>query len=72
VKALRSRFKPAKLVKVRHQLKMSQSEFADAMLISKSTLQSWEQGRREPEGPALVLIQVLSKNPSAVVEALHA
>lgn len=72
VRVLRERFKPSKIVHLRHRLKMSQSEFANVMLIPKATLQSWEQGRRSPDGPALVLIQVMNKNPEAVVKALHA
>ena len=38
--------------------------------VSTSTLQNWEQGRRKPEGPARALLQVASKNPDAVVDAL--
>ena len=72
VKQMRETFKPAQIVKVRRKLHMSQSEFANVMLIPKATLQSWEQGRRRPEGPALVLIKVMSKDPDAVVSALHA
>ena len=72
VRQMRRHFKPSQIVKVRRQLKMSQSEMARVMLIPKATLQSWEQGRRRPEGPALVLIQVISRNPDAIVSALHA
>jgi putative transcriptional regulator len=72
IREMQRRFKPAEIVKVRHQLKMSQAEFAGVMLIRKTTLQSWEQGRRQPEGPALVLITVMRKNPQAVIAALHA
>ena len=31
---------------------LSQTEFASLLGISVRTLQNWEQGRREPEGPA--------------------
>jgi len=68
---MRRDFKPAQLVKTRRNLHMSQSEFADVMLIPKATLQSWEQGRRKPEGPALVLITLINKNPSTVINSLH-
>jgi len=71
VLGMRKSFKPSQIIRVRHRLKMSQAEFARVMLIPKATLQSWEQGRRLPEGPALVLIRVISKNPEAVVGALH-
>ena len=29
-------------------------------------------GRRKPEGPAKALLRIASKNPSAVLDALHA
>ena len=57
---------------VRKSLRMSQSEFALMIGVSVRTLQNWEQGRREPEGPAKALLRVASKNPKAVLEALHA
>jgi len=69
---LKKTFKPAQIVRMRTRLKMSQAELAQLMLISKATLQSWEQGRRKPEGPALALIRVMDKNPEAVATALHA
>lgn len=72
IESMRRTFKPSQIVRLRSRLNMSQGEFARLMLISKATLQSWEQGRRQPEGPALVLIRVMSKNPEAVATALHA
>lgn len=55
---------------IRKKLHVSQSEFALMIGISKSTLQNWEQGRREPEGPARALLHVAEKNPKAVMQAL--
>ncbi len=56
---------------IRKKLHVSQIEFATMIGVSKSTLQNWEQGRREPEGPARALLQVAAKNPKAVFDALH-
>ncbi|MDG5813449.1 NadS family protein [Chitinispirillales bacterium ANBcel5] len=56
---------------IRKRLNVSQSEFALMIGVSKSTLQNWEQGRREPDGPAKALLKVADKNPKAVFEALH-
>ena len=56
---------------IRRRLNLSQSEFATMIGISIGTLQNWEQGRREPEGPAKVLLKIVSKNPEAVIDALH-
>jgi len=57
---------------VREKLNVSQSEFALFIGVSIRTLQNWEQGRRKPEGPAKALLRIASKNPGAVLDALHA
>lgn len=55
---------------IREQIGMSQPEFASAFNISLGTLRHWERGDRKPRGPALVLLKVVKKNPSAVLDAL--
>ncbi len=55
---------------IRAKLDKSQSEFALMIGVSISTLQNWEQGRRQPEGPARALLKVASVNPRAVADAL--
>ena len=57
---------------VREKLNVSQNEFALMIGVSVRTLQNWEQGRRKPEGPAKALLRIASRNPSAVLDALHA
>lgn len=64
-------FRPADIKAVRAKLDMSQSEFALMIGVSVATLRNWEQGRRTPEGPALALLRVASKNPALVAAALH-
>ncbi len=64
-------FKPADVKAVRKRLRASQAEFALMIGVSVSTLRNWEQGRRVPEGPALALLRVASKDPLAVAKALH-
>ncbi len=56
------------VARVRFQLKMSQSQFAKMMGISKRTLQDWEQGRRKPAGPALSLLKIAEKRPEVLQE----
>lgn len=63
---------PLDIKMIREKLKVSQSEFALMIGVSLRTLQNWEQGRRKPEGPAKALLQVASRNPRAVLDALHA
>lgn len=49
---------------------LSQAEFAEALQISKRTLQEWEQGRRSPSGAAQALIRIARRHPDVVREAL--
>ncbi len=56
---------------VRESLHVSQNEFALMIGVSVRTLQNWEQDRRKPEGPAKALLRVASRNPKAVLDALH-
>jgi len=56
---------------IREGLGLSQSRFAAMIGVSSRTLQNWEQGRREPEGPAKALLRVVEYQPRAVLRALH-
>ncbi|MCK4762181.1 MAG: helix-turn-helix domain-containing protein [Candidatus Aminicenantes bacterium] len=63
-------FSPADIKSIRSKLKLSQSEFAMMIGVSVSTLQNWEQGRRQPEGPARALLKIAAEKADALVEAL--
>ena len=56
---------------LRAKVGMSQNEFASAFGISVATLRHWERGDRTPQGPALVLLNVVAKEPQAVLRALQ-
>ena len=56
------------IVKVRGKLGLSQSKFADVLGISADTLQNWEQGRRQPTGPARVLLKIATLHPKVLLE----
>jgi putative transcriptional regulator len=56
------------VVKARGKLGLSQTKFASLLGISQDTLQNWEQGRREPTGPAKVLLKIASKHPRVLLE----
>jgi putative transcriptional regulator len=55
---------------VRARLGMSQQDFAARFGISSATVRNWEQGRRQPEGPARVLLTIIDREPDAVRRAL--
>lgn len=55
---------------IRAKLKMSQSAFAGLLGVSMRTLQDWEQGRREPQGPAVALLRIAEQHPE-VFGQLH-
>ncbi len=63
-------FEPEDVRNIRAKLNKSQSEFAQMIGVSVATLQNWEQGRRQPEGPARALLVVASKAPQTVARAL--
>ena len=63
-------FRPEDVQAIRTRLKKSQQEFALMIGVSVATLQNWEQGRRQPEGPARALLRIAAKNPQAVAKAL--
>lgn len=55
---------------IRAKLKMSQAAFAAMLGVSRRTLQDWEQGRREPNGPAIALLRIAEQHPE-VFSDLH-
>ena len=57
--------------RIRANYQLSQKEFAALLGISVATLRNWEQGRRTPEGPARVLLQVAAKHPDAVWDVVR-
>lgn len=57
---------------LREKLGLSQNRFAELFGLSLRTVRNWEQGIRYPEGPARTLLQVIDREPEAVMRALHA
>ena len=57
---------------IRTRLSMTQEEFAGRFGFSVNTLRHWEQGVRQPEGPARAYLLVIDRAPKAVQKALHA
>lgn len=63
---------PVNVKNIRRKLGMSQVDFAATFGISPATLRNWEQGRRQPEGPARALLAIIDREPRAVRRALSA
>ncbi len=55
---------------IRSKLHLSQSEFAGLLGVSMRTLQDWEQGRRNPQGPAIALLRIAEQHPEVFTD-LH-
>lgn len=53
---------------LRQRYGLSQPKFAALLGISVATLRNWEQGRRQPEGSARVLLRIVSLHPGAVLD----
>jgi len=53
---------------IRAQLNLSQSDFAALMGVSIRTVQDWEQGRRNPKGPAKSLLRIAEQYPKIFIK----
>ena len=55
---------------IRQRLKLSQAAFAGLMGVSLRTVQDWEQGRREPSGPAKSLLRIAEQFPEVFLQVV--
>lgn len=62
---------PVQVREIRKATGLSQEKFAKVIHVAVGTLKNWEQGHRDPTGPARVLLQVIKHDPRYVIEALH-
>lgn len=56
---------------LRERLSLTQEQFAARFGFSVATLRHWERGDRSPSGASLVLLNVIDRNPNAVLQALQ-
>jgi len=61
---------PIDLKQLRRRPGLTQESFAARFGFSLATVRNWERGRRRPEGPAQILLQVIDREPEAVERAL--
>jgi putative transcriptional regulator len=59
-----------RLQMIRKRFGLSQAQFADRFHIPVATLRDWEQARRQPDAAVWAYIQVIEREPAAVLRAL--
>ncbi len=65
-------FEPIEVKEIRSKTGKTQKAFATWLDIPLNTLRNWEQGKRQPTGPAKVLLKLVGKNPGQIEELLNA
>ena len=68
---LRAMKRVAPIKRIRWQLGLSQEDFARRFEIPIGTLRDWEQGRSNPDRPALAYLKVIGSDPEFVGQALR-
>lgn len=58
------------VAEIRKRTGKAQPAFAASIGVAVATLRQWEHHRRQPQGPARVLLALLDKNPHLVEETL--
>ena len=61
---------PTSIKALRTRTRLSQPQFAALLGVEVSTRRNWEQGRREPTGPAKALLRAIRNDPENVLRAL--
>lgn len=56
--------------KLRRKMKLTQVAFAGRYGFTVGAVRDWEQGRRQPEAAARILLKVIEKRPDIVAEVL--
>ena len=56
--------------RIRRRIRLSQRQFAQRYGFTLSAVRDWEQGRRNPDRSARILLQVIDKEREAVERAL--
>jgi DNA-binding transcriptional regulator YiaG len=56
---------------IREKLGLSQNVFAQVLNASAETVKAWEQGKRQPDGMALTLLEVADTHPEALMRRVR-
>ncbi len=66
-----TKFDSPQVKMIRDKTGLSQSQFARVVGVSKRTLENWEQGRRQPTGPARALLMIVDADPAHALKTLN-
>jgi len=61
---------PMQIKDIRKATGLTQAKFCKLIDVKLGTLRNWEQGRREPTGPAKALLRAIKNDPEHVILAL--
>lgn len=65
------RYAASRIREIRDHMALSQPVFAAALNVSPDTIRAWEQGKREPDGPTLRLLEVAENHPEVLLDKLR-
>ena len=65
------RYVTERIREIRDEMALSQPIFAAALNVSPETVRAWEQGKREPDGPTLRLLEVAEQHPEVLLETVR-
>ncbi len=63
-------FEPIDVKSLRQKIRMDRGEFAQLFGLGSDTVRHWENGDRAPRGPALVLLNLIRKEPDTVLRMI--
>jgi putative transcriptional regulator len=64
-------YSPDEIKKIRGHMDVSQPVFAAALNVSPETIRAWEQGKREPDGATLRLLEVAQEHPDVFLKKIR-
>ncbi len=60
--------RPTEIRRLRRRMNASQAVFAHCLNVSTKLVQAWESERRSPDGPALLLLRIVERDPRILLE----
>jgi putative transcriptional regulator len=65
------RYVAKRIKEIRGRMSLSQPVFAAALNVSPETVRAWEQGKREPDGATLRLLEVAEQHPEVLLASVR-